>query len=153
MPFIFFLYFGLSEIFSAIISKAPPIASSTFATILSFGVLLSTVSTFTKSFAISSKGFVSFCSIIIFARGSNPLAFATVARVFFFGLYGLYISSTSARVLASSIDFEISSVSFPCSSIDFTTSSFLFSKFLKYVNLSPKSLRVSSDKPPVTSFL
>ena len=32
-------------------------------------------------------------------------------------------------------------------------SSFLCSKFLKYVNLSPKSLNVSSLSPPVTSFL
>ena len=78
-----------------------------------------------------SFGLVSFCSIIIFAKGSNPFALATVALVFFFCLKGLYISSTSDKVLAIATDCKISSVNFPCSSIDFITSSFLFSKFLK----------------------
>jgi len=87
----------------------------------------------------------------MFANGSKPFSFAIVALVLFFCLYGLYMSSTSASVIASLKSFIISSVSFPCASIDFVTSSFLCSKFLKYVSLSPKSLKISSDSPPVTS--
>ena len=89
---------------------------------------------------------------MMFASGSNPFSFAIVARVLFFCLYGLYISSTSTSVIAFSNSF-ISSVSFPCASIDFVTSSFLSFKFLRYVSLWPNSLSVSSDSPPVTSFL
>lgn len=63
------------------------------------------------------------------------------------------MSSTSARVLAISIALLISSVSFPCSSMLFITSCFLCSKFLRYVSLSPNSLKVSSLSPPVASFL
>ena len=118
---------------SAIISNAPCIACSIVSTTLSLFFLSSSdnLSILIYSFAISSIGFVSFCSMIIFARGSNPFAFATVALVFFFCLYGLYISSTSAYVFAIATDCNISSVNFPCSSIDFITSSFLCSRFLK----------------------
>ena len=87
------------------------------------------------------------------AKGSNPFAFATVALVFFFCLYGLYKSSTSARVSAAAIAIVNSSVNFPCSSIDFITSLLSVSKFLKYVNLSTKSLKISSLNPPVAYFL
>ena len=141
--------------FSAMISNAPCIASSVVFTTLSlfFWSSSDSFSMFIYCFAISSIGVVSFCSIIISASGSSPFAFATVALVFFFCLYGLYMSSTSASVLLIATAFTISSVSFPCSSIVFITSSFLCSKFLKYVSLSPKSLSVSSLSPPVASFL
>ena len=136
-------------------SNAPAIAASSFSTTLSLFFLSSSdkFSIFTYSFAISYISFVSFCSFIISAKCSKPLAFATVALVFFFCLYGLYMSSTSAKVVAISVCFTISSVSFPCSSIDFIISCFLCSRFLKYVNLSPNILNCSSLKPPVTSFL
>ena len=141
--------------FSAMISSAPCIASSAVFTTLSLFFLSSSdkFSMFIYCSAIFSIGFVSFCSIIISASGSSPFAFATVALVFFFCLYGLYMSSTSAKVCANATALTISSVSFPCSSIDFITSSFLSSKFLKYVSLSPKFLNCSSLSPPVTSFL
>lgn len=133
-------------------SRAPSIASCMVETVPSFDVGLfvgsgvfgssgtPTPTVFDRSclsvtviycFAISFMSFVSFCSYIIFANGSNPLAFAIVALVFFFCLYGLYMSSTSARVLASATALVICSVNFPCSSIFFTTSCFLCSKFLK----------------------
>lgn len=152
---IYFLYFALSEIFSAIISKAPWIASSAVATTLSLLFLSSSdkLSIFTNSWAISLISFFSSCAIIISANGSNPLAFATVALVFFFCLNGLYKSSTSASVSADAIAIVNSSVNFPCSSIDFIISPFLVSKFLRYVSLSPKSLKISSLNPPVASFL
>ena len=72
-------------------SNAPCIASSAVATTLSLFFLSSSdnLSIFTYSFATSSIGFTSFCSIIIFANGSKPFALATVALVFFFCLYGL----------------------------------------------------------------
>jgi len=54
-----------------------------------------------------------FCSSIVVAKGSNPRCLAIIALVFFFCLYGLYISSTSASVTAFSKSFIISSVSFP----------------------------------------
>ena len=111
------------------------------------------LSIFTYCFAISSIGVFFVWANIISANGSNPFALATVALVFFFCLYGLYMSSTSANVLAFSKFATISSVSFPWFSIDVFTSSFLASKLRRYVSLSPKSLKVSSERPPVTSFL
>ena len=76
---------------SAIMSRAPCTASSGVATALSLFFLSSSgrFSILTYSCAISNIGFVSFCSIIICASGSRPFAFATVALVFFFCLYGL----------------------------------------------------------------
>ena len=118
---------------SAIISNAPWIASSEVATTLSLFSLSSSdkLSIFIKSFAISSIGRVSSWAKIISANGSKPLAFATVALVFFFCLKGLYKSSTYARVSADAIETVNSSVNFPCSSIDFTTSSLRVSRFLR----------------------
>ena len=100
---------------SAIMSSAPFIASSSFFTTLSLLFLSSSdsLSIFMYCFAISFIGVFSSCSIMISANGSSPFAFATVALVFFFCLYGLYMSSTSASVSACSIFFDISSVSFP----------------------------------------
>ena len=66
--------------FSAIISFAPLIASSTLKTPFSSSI---------NSFAISSIFLLLFCSNIICANGSSPLALAIVALVFFFCLYGL----------------------------------------------------------------
>ena len=76
---------------SAIMSNAPCIASSGVATTLSLFFLSSSdkLSIFTYPFAISVISVFSFCSNIICANGSNPLALATVALVFFFCLYGL----------------------------------------------------------------
>ena len=130
---IYFLYLALSEMPSAIISNAPWIASSEVATTLSLLALSSSdkLSMLIKSFAISSIGRVSSWAKIISANGSNPLAFATVALVFFFCLKGLYRSSTSASVSADAIATVNSSVSFPCSSIDLITSSLRVSRFLK----------------------
>ena len=87
------------------------------------------------------------------AKGSNPFALATVALVFFFCLKGLYISSTSDKVLAISRFFIISSVNFPWFSIEVLTSSFLSSKFLKYFNLSSKFLNISLAIEVVLYFL
>jgi len=112
-------------------SFAPCIASSTVSTIFSFSVFSLSSCLVTYCFAISSIGVFSSCSYIIFAKGSSPLAFATVALVFFFCLYGLYISSTSASVFAFSNSDIISSVSFPWFSIEVFTSCFLSSKFLR----------------------
>ena len=112
----YFLYLALSEILSAIMSKAPCIASSGVETTLSLFFLSSSdnVSILTYATASSFKGVFSFCSIIILDKGSNPFDLATVALVFFFCLKGLYKSSTSASVSADAIAIVNSSVNFPC---------------------------------------
>ena len=117
-----FLYFASSEIFSAIISKAPDIASSADFTPFSSLIYFD---------ASSSILPVNFPSLISSANGVNPFPWAIVALVLFLGLYGLYISSTSVKVCAFSSAFPISSVNFSCSSISLLTSAFLSCKFLK----------------------
>ena len=97
----YFLYLASSEIASAIISKAPCIASSEVLTPFSSLIYLDA-----SSFKLS----LNFPLIINSANGFNPLACAIVDFVLFLGLYGLYISSTSVNVVAFSNAIPISSV-------------------------------------------
>ncbi len=127
---------------SAIISIAPAIASSTFAT---------SFSSDTYSLASVSRGSLHCCNKIIFASGSRPFSLAIVALVLLLGRYGLYKSSTTTRVSAATIILRSSSVSFPCSSILESTCSFFSSRLRKYINLSCNLRNCSSSRDPVTS--
>ena len=90
---------------------------------------------------------------MVSARPSSPFSRAMVARVLLFGLYGLYKSSTSTSVMASSMDFFNSGVSFPWEFMLSRTVFFLSSRFLRYFNLSSNFLKTSSSSEPVASFL
>ena len=90
---------------------------------------------------------------MIFARGSRPFSLALEARVAFFCLNGLYKSSNLCKTSAFRISSFNSSVNLPCSSISRIISSFLSSRFLRYTNLSYKSLNTTSSSDPVCSFL
>ena len=98
------LYVALSETVSAIISFAPAMASSAFAT--SFSSLI-----YSEAFSVTFR-FLS-CSNIASAKGSRPFSLAIVALVRFFGLYGRYKSSNATIVLAASILAFNSSVNLP----------------------------------------
>ena len=135
---------ALSEISSAMISEAPLSASSTPST---------PFSSFMYSGASSSGAVPDFCSYIFFASGSRPFSFATDARVFLFGLYGLYKSSSSARVAAAEIASASSGVIFSCSVMEFEISSRLLSRLRRYWSLSEISRRVWSSRVPWASFL
>ena len=113
------------------------------------------------SFSVSTKASASSsgvpsvlsCAYISIASGSRPFSLALEALVAFFCLKGLYRSSTRCRTSAFSICSCRSGVSFPCSSISLITSSFLSSRPLRYFSLLSISLRITSRRPPVTSFL
>ena len=129
--------------YSAMISFAPAIASSTVATSFSSEIY---------STAACSNGISNFCNITSAANGSKPFSFAMVALVLLFGRYGRYKSSTTTKVSAAKICAFNSSVRFPCSSMVASTCSFFSSKFLKYCNLSYNLRSCSSLSAPVASF-
>ncbi len=132
-----------SEIRSAIMSRAPLMASSAVSTPFS--------SSMNSKASASGSPLLLSCSKITSANGSRPFSFATVALVRRFCLYGRYMSSSSARMVALSIAFSSSSVIFPCSSMSLYISCLRVSKPRRYEYRSERDRNVWSSTDPVSS--